>query len=371
MTYLSGRELSAAFYTELVRPLLDQAAAEPAASAFGHAELGHADAELENRTLKHSAALLGTGSEVVGYDTERSVDHDWGPRLEVFLRPEDQHLAGQLTRLLDDRLPETFRGYPVRYSRRNAPAQHHVTVGDLGAFLTGILGFDPRAGVTVADWLRTPTQSLLEITGGAVFHDGLGELGPVIDALAWYPDDLWRYVLACRWTRIGQEEHFVGRCGEVGDELGSAVLAARLCRDLIRLCLLMERRYPPYAKWLGTAFSQLPAADQLGPELRATLAATSWQDREKHLCAAYEIVAALHNDSGMTEWVDPTVRHFHDRPYRIIGGYRFATALQETIRDPQVAALPPIGAVDQFADNTNLLGDAGARLRHLNGLGQP
>ena len=62
---------------------------------------------------------------------------------------------------------------------------------------------------------------------------------------------MWRYVLACQWKRISQEEAFVGRCGEVGDELGSAVVAARLIRDVMRLVLLIERRYPPYSKWLG------------------------------------------------------------------------------------------------------------------------
>ena len=159
------------------------------------------------------------------------------------------------------------------------------------------------------DWLRTPAQALLEIAGGTVFHDGLGELVPVRNALAWYPDDVWRYVLACQWTRISQEEAFVGRCGEVGDELGSAVVAARIARDLMRLCLLMARRYPPYSKWLGTAFSRLPAAAALTPELRAALAATDGQQREAHLCAAYEIVGALHNGAGLTEWIDPTVGH--------------------------------------------------------------
>jgi hypothetical protein len=33
----------------------------------------------------HSAALLGWGSDVLGFDTERSTDHGWGPRLQVFV----------------------------------------------------------------------------------------------------------------------------------------------------------------------------------------------------------------------------------------------------------------------------------------------
>jgi hypothetical protein len=305
---------------------------------------------------------MGSGSEVVGFDTARSTDHDWGPRLELFVRPQDQAAAAKLATLLDERLPETFLGFPVRYPRHDGhPPLHQVTFSDLGAFLSTLLGFDPRRGASSGDWLRTPTQALLEVTGGAVFHDGLGELGPVLDTLAWYPDDVWRYVLASQWTRISQEEAFVGRCGEVGDELGSAVVAARLARDLMRLCLLMAHRYPPYSKWLGTAFSRLPAAAALTPQLRAALAATTWQEREAPLCAAYEVVGALHNGAGLTEWVDPNVRQFHSRPFRVIGGGRFAAALFRTIRDPWIAGLPPVGAVDQFADNSDLVGHTDRR----------
>ena len=346
-TFVPGRELSAAFYENAVRPLLE------------HAHPG----------LVHSAALIGTGSEVVGFDTERSTDHGWGPRLELFIHPQDRAAAANLVTMLDERLPATFLGYPVRYPRVDgAPLRHQVTFSDLGEFLSSLLGFDPRPGVSPGDWLRAPTQALHEVTGGAVFHDGLGELAPVIDALAWYPDDMWRYVLACQWMRINQEEAFVGRCGELGDELGSAVVAARIARDLMRLCLLMARRSPPYSKWLGTAFSHLPAAAALTPELRAALAATTWSERETHLCAAYEIVGALHNGAGLTAWVDPTVRLFHSRPFRVIQGDRFSAALLHTITDPWIAALPPVGAIDQFADSTDLLSYPSRRTTYLNNL---
>ena len=43
-------------------------------------------------------------------------------------------------------------------------------------------------------------------------------------------------------------------------ELGSAVAAARLVRDLMRLCLLINRCYPPYDKWLGSSFARLSCA---------------------------------------------------------------------------------------------------------------
>jgi hypothetical protein len=98
------------------------------------------------------------------------------------------------------------------------------------------------------------------LTAGAVFHDPAGVLARRRATLRWYPDDVWRYVLAAGWQRIGQEEAFVGRAGAAGDGLGSAVLASRLVRDLIRLAFLIERRWAPYGKWLGRAFGELPAA---------------------------------------------------------------------------------------------------------------
>jgi len=56
-----------------------------------------------------------------------------------------------------------------------------------------------------------PTQTLRELTGGEVIHDGTGLLEDYRKRLIWYPDDVWRRVLACQWMRLSDEEAFVGR----------------------------------------------------------------------------------------------------------------------------------------------------------------
>ncbi|MEU9883610.1 DUF4037 domain-containing protein [Streptomyces phaeochromogenes] len=344
-SFIPGLELSRHFYFEAVRPLLDEAVPR----------------------IAHSAARLGGGSEVLGFDTARSADHEWGPRLQLFLDPQDVTRHGAtITELLSERLPKTFRGYPTHFAsageadirvmeRTEGPVHHRVEVTDSGAWFTSQLGFDPRRDVTPADWLATPAQLLAEVTGGAVFHDGLGELVPARKALDWYPHDLWLYLLACQWQRISQEEAFVGRCGEVGDELGSAVVAGRLVRDVMRLCLLMDRRYPPYSKWLGSAFARVPQASALTPVLTAALAATDWHTREHHLTHAYEAIAVMHNQLGLTEPVDPTTRPYHSRPFQVLHAERFTEALVARITDPTIGSLPMIGTVDQFIDSTDVL----------------
>jgi hypothetical protein len=350
-TFIPGLELARLFYVEAVRPLLDT----------------HVPG------LPYTAALVGPGSEVLGFDTPRSTDHDWGPRLQVFLSDEaaDAGAAAQVSELLAARLPASFRGYPTVFAwsgRGGRRPAHHVLVAGLCSWLTGWLGFDPAAPIGLIDWLAMPTQRLAEFTGGAVFHDGLADAGAgsglelIRTRLGWYPHDVWLHVMACQWQRIGQEEPFPGRCAEVGDEIGSIVVTARLARDLMRLALLMQRRYPPYSKWLGTALASTEAGANLRPLLAAALCASTWPDRERSLTRAYESVARLHNAIGVTPPLDPLIRPtFYDRPYQIPDAGRFVRALRDQIRDESVRSLPLTGTVDQFIDSTDALGDRDLR----------
>lgn len=336
-TFIPGLRLAGEFYAEVVRPLLDA----------------------EFPGLGHAAALLGPGSEILGFDTERSTDHDWGPRVQILLGARDaERHAGAVDEMLAVRLPAAFRGYPVAFAVNRDPgsgARHRVEVSSLGGWLTGKLGFDPRGGVTLADWLATPWQRLAEVTGGTVFHDAPGDLSQARAALDWYPRDVWCYVLGAQWRRIAEEEAFPGRCAEAGDDLGSAVVTARLARDLMHLWLLMNRRYPPYSKWLGSAFARVPGAGRLGGSLAAALAATGWPDRERALSRAYGIAAEAHNRLGLTEPLDPGTRPYYDRPFEVIDAGRFADALSGVIADPEVRRLPRTGAADQVIDSTPAL----------------
>jgi hypothetical protein len=330
--FVPGLELARGFYAEAVAPLLDG--------------------------VRHSAARLGEGSEVLGYDTSRSTDHGWGPRLQLFVEPgETDAVAATLERLL----PETFRRWPVRFGWDDIAVSHHVDVDTIDRWLERRVGIGVPASLGPIDWLSTPQQLLLEATAGEVFHDGLGELDAVRASLAWYPDAVWLWLLACQWQRIGQEEAFVGRTAEVGDELGSRLVAGRLARDLIRLCFLLERRYAPYTKWLGSAFARLEASADVRPALERALDARTYEAREEALGDAYEAVAERHNALGITDSVDPTVRPFYSRPFRVIGATRFVDACLARVDDPLLRSLPLIGGIDQFADSTDMATPEGAR----------
>jgi hypothetical protein len=327
--FVAGRELSRAFYVEAVRPLLGE--------------------------LPHSAALVGWGSDVLGFDTERSTDHGWGPRVVVFVSSDD---VDPVSEAVERGLPATFRGWPTRYGWDAVPVSHHVEIACLGAWLLERLGVDPREPMSPTDWLTMPQQLLLEVTSGEVFHDGLGELDRVRRTLDWYPRDVWLWLLACQWRRIDQEEPFVGRAAEVGDELGSRIITARLARDVVRLCFLLERRYAPYAKWLGSAFRTLDSYGEIGTLLVDALAAEDIAVREDRLVAAIQAAAERFNALGVTADVPTTIRLFYERPFRVLGSGRFVTACLEAISDPWLRSLPLVGSVDQHVDSTDVLSHA-------------
>jgi len=141
----------------------------------------------------------------------------------------------------------------------------------------------------------------------------------------------------------------------VEDELGSRVLAARLVRDMMRLCFLLERRYAPYSKWLGTAFRELDACPALEGPLSAALSATGYPEREDALVEAVEELGRRHNALGLTERVDARVRLFHARPFRVLDSGRFVDACLDRISDPWLRSLPLVGAIDQFVDSSDVM----------------
>lgn len=343
--FIKGLELNELFYKEVVKPILE--------SHF--------------LKLKYSAALIGYGSDVLGFDTPISMDHEWGPRLLLFLSENDYEKYGQeIDNILTRKLPYTFKGFSTNFSSKGVQWQEHIQSGlinhkiwiqTIASFFALSLDFNPYNNIKVLDWLTFPEQKLLEITSGRVYYDGLGELNSIRAKFYYYPKDIWLYLLATQWSLIAQEEAFMGRCGDINDELGAKLIASRIVQKLMKLCFLMERQYTPYSKWFGKAFARLPCAKQLIPIFDDVLSAHSWKQREKYLSRAYEVVANMHNTLLLTKPLETNVSNYYSRPYLVIHANRFAEAIRNVINDKVIQDLPVnVGAIDQFIADVDMLG---------------
>src|SRR4030095_4537941 len=274
--------------------------------------------------LKYAAALIGSGSEVLGFDDEMSSDHHWGPRVMLFLNEDDYaNQCGPIDKALREQLPPIFLGYSTNFSEpdpsdnnvqklvpvESGPINHRIEIFTIRSYILPYLNFDIELEIEPADWLTFPEQKLRSITSDNVFHDEIG-IRDVLDRFNYYPHDVWLYLLASGWNRIGQEEHLMGRAGFAGDEISSALIGARVVRDVMRLCFLLEGEYAPYPKWFGAAFRKLACAEEIAPHLEAALRSASWRERESHLVATYELIAGMHNDLGITQLLPTQSENF-------------------------------------------------------------
>lgn len=327
--FVSGIELSGSFFDDLVRERAD-------------AVLG---------AERYAAALLGPGSEVLGLDSEVSTDHDWGPRVVLVVAESDVPRADSLR----VGLPDWYRGHSLKFGENleRKPWTQPIYAVTVEALFMRFLGFNPLRGVSLLDWLSAPSNNLLMLTSGRVFHDGPGELTEARRVLHWYPDDLWVWMLGCQWNRISQEHAFVGRAAQADDALGGRVLTARLARDTIRLAFLVERRFAPYSKWLAKALRRLRCGPGLTRHLEAALATADPHDRQMSLAHAYAVVGEEVNALWPDLEVDCSPRGYFTRPSVIGPAGEFTGHLLDRVADPALNRLPKIGAADQVLDSTD------------------
>jgi hypothetical protein len=237
----------------------------------------------------HAAGRVGRGSDVLGFDDDVSRDHDWGERVTVIT------------------------------DRPTPPLPDGVELFTFASFVDAHLGRVPRDDI---DWLLLTGQSVLEVTAGPVFRDDVGDLRALRRTLAWYPPSVEQYVVASSWRRIDQELPLIGRTRDRGDDLGCRIVTARVARAVVHLTFLLERRWPPYAKWYGSAYGH----------------------RSNDLDGEAAICSALDDLAGRRVTVP-----FHDRPHRAIDPDFLASL-------PAGLDLPVgIGSVEMWCDNVDVL----------------
>lgn len=341
---MKGVHLSSLFYRDIVRPWLNE--------AFPG--------------LRHDAGIFGYGSELLGFDDDMSRDHNWGPRVQLVVTEDDfaTHAAA-IVDSFDAVKPTTFLGEPIGYRSRPHPPivaddalgrpEHGVEVFTAKGVLRTTLALDPATSLDALIWLSLPEQKLLELTAGEVFHTGLGDLARLRENFSRCPRDVTLYKLAAQWRNIADEQAFVGRAGYVGDDLGSRIIAARLVRDIMRVCFLLEGRYAPYAKWFGSAFARLASSEALMPMLTAVLKAETWEPRQARLAQACLAVAEMHAAAGFPLSVTPRIGPYYDRPFPTINAEDISADLAVGIVDPLLRGRPVVGSIDQITDATPLI----------------
>jgi len=291
--------------------------------------------------LKFSAGRITAGSDIIGYDDIVSTDHNWCPGFMIFLNECDINIRDELQDVFQKNLPHIYKGFDV--------LSNSIWICTMKEVTDMYIGEMPQNDI---DWLTISEHRLLGLTAGRIYIDMLN-IEETRRKLSFYPQDVKLYLIASQWSIIAEEQAFVKRTSDVGDELGSSLICARSAERLMRLCFLYKNKYAPYSKWFGTAFKQL-SLDNIHDEITAALSANTIAERENHIVNAQVLIAELHNACNITKPFDIKVHEYYGRGAKILLTDDFADIVQEKITNQELKKCFLIGSMSQIGNLNHL-----------------
>ncbi len=257
---MKGLRLSELFYEQIVRPFfkLELSTQEFESLAFG---------------------LVGPGSECLGFDDELSQDHDWGPRLIVWVPDDTSKDNVARYQALYDELDPHCSGYG--FSHKKDTAAFRWGVHPIGGFFSSVLGYG-HSPKTELEWIVVKEEALSLATNGKVFYDGPGLVTAFRSSLlSYYPHDVWLKKLSSRCALMAQYgQSNLLRSYERKDALGMGYELAMFAREAAMLVYLLKKHYRPYYKWLYLGLEGLgDLGSSVSGQLKALLETRSMQER--------------------------------------------------------------------------------------------
>ena len=303
---MKGLAINKRFYFQVVKPLIEK----------------------KYVGLKYACGLLGPGSDVLGLDDLTSRDHNWGLRLLIFIQDADISKKTEIIEFLSGNLPKTFENIDVNWSepaedgsRTPVPAKgkinHNITIYTINEYIKNHFGIDTVETLPDEAYLSISEQKLLEFVSGEIFYDSFGMITSLRKKLSYFPFSIKIINLIGEWKAIESEIAFIGRTRMLYDEVGSQIIACRLINRMMRIGFILENKYIPYAKWIGSKFYYLQIARELLPIFQQIISTSNWEERENGLIECYIILAQEMKKLGLIS-SQISEMFYYSRPQKII-----------------------------------------------------
>ncbi len=193
--------------------------------------------------------LCGPGSECYGYDDEISRDHDWGPRICVWI-PEElfQRRGDEMDRLYREQ-PGSCCGYgPPQRVDRGVRRDGVISIPRFYLQFLGIV----KPPMSVKEWMSLNEEHLSICTNGEVFDDFHGGFTSFRTALQeYYPRDVWLKKIVTRCFMFSQYGQYnLKRSLQRSEKVLTYYNCSMCIREAASLYLLLKKTYRPYDKWI-------------------------------------------------------------------------------------------------------------------------
>lgn len=187
-------------------------------------------------------ALVGTGSECLGFDDVISEDHDFTKRCQLFL-PADIYETNK------EHLQSYFKNY----------AYGIVQVECISEFYQRYTLY-PEGPQCEKEFRRVPQDLLCTATNGEVFLDNFGSFTHIRQRLlAYYPEDIRLRKIAYELNQLAQSGQYnLPRMLQRGDTIAASLALHQFVHHYMLLVHLFNKSYAPFYKWLYRHSCTLP-----------------------------------------------------------------------------------------------------------------
>lgn len=228
--------------------------------------------ELDSRIC---LALVGAGSECLGYDDSISADHDNNTRCLVLLDNIDfKKYQALLKKLFKEKFLNT-----------------QIDIQNIYAFYTYYTSY-PEGPQNIEEFFHVPEEYLCSATNGEVFYDGLGLFSQIRNQLLqYYPDDFRYKKLSFHLNYIAQSGQYnYPRILQRKDYVAAELALAEYMKHYISVIYLLNSQYMPFYKWANKGLEKLSI---LGKETQESLSKLILTDFNGRISIIEDMVQAL------------------------------------------------------------------------------
>lgn len=257
-----------------------------------------------------AAGLVGYGSECFGFDDAISRDHDFSPRVCLWLTDEDYQAIGSALEQDYDKLRNST-GSTIQRTARTFGENKRDGVFTIGNFFTRLTGYATAPSANNPhEWLMLSESTLASATNGKVFADALGDFSKTRQSFKLMPDDVRLSLLSRRLGMMSQAGQYnFPRMIQRHDAAAAWLCLQEFTKATISFIFLLNNPitvgYMPYYKWQFAALRQLSRR----PAMMLTDVCAQLEDILHHASEACFSTESSNTNSNATQHIIDTIEH--------------------------------------------------------------
>lgn len=189
-------------------------------------------------------ALVGVGSECLGFDDEISEDHDFSSRCQLFLDDSDYKTYKSD---LESSLKIFCKDLEFMVSNLKDINLEIMPISNFYKYYT-LFENGPK---TEFEYRKVPMDLLCVATNGKVFLDNLGKFSEIRNRLLnFYPEDIRLKKIAFQLNKMAQSGQYnYSRMIKRGDTVAANIAQGEFVKHYLEFVHLLNKKYMPFYKW--------------------------------------------------------------------------------------------------------------------------